>query len=54
MAMGSGCGSVGRAGASNTKDPRFESYLPLTVEITVEKTKIGRAWPIFLNVDGLI
>ena len=23
--LGSGCGSVGRAGASNTRSPRFES-----------------------------
>ena len=48
MLKGSGCGSFGRAVASNTRDSRFESshwqnfkptYLRLIVEITLEKTK---------------
>ena len=55
--MGSGCGAVGRAVASNTRGPGFESshwqlllniYLLLTVCRKDEnKEKRGREWPIF-------
>ena len=47
--VGSGCGSVGRAVASDTRGPQFESrhrqnftlnlYLPLTLEKTKTKKK---------------
>ena len=49
---GSGCGSVGRAVTSNTRDPRFESSQwqnfitdTSTVENTEEKTKINKKGP---------
>ena len=53
--MGSGCGSVGRAVASDTRGPQFESshrqnkiYIEHLFTVNcIEKTKIGREWPIF-------
>ena len=56
--LGSGCGSVGRAVASDTKGPRFESghrqtfYYLFTInwiEKTKTKDKRGREGPIFLK-----
>ena len=58
--VGSGCDSVGRAVASDTKGPRFESshwqnlywaFVYLSTINCIEKTKIkrGREWPIFLK-----
>ena len=57
--MGSGCGSVGRAVAFNTRGPRFDSshrqnfiehlFVNLFIINCIEKTKInkrGREWPI--------
>ena len=44
--LGNGCGSVGRAVISNTKDPQFESsnwpfyLLPINCKILIEKMKI--------------
>ena len=44
--VGSGCGSVGRAVASNTRDPRFESQhgqnFIYQLYIYKEKTKIKK------------
>ena len=51
--MGSGCGSVGRAVAFDTRCPRFQSsHIERLFTVNcVEKTKInkqrGREWPIF-------
>ena len=51
LVLGSGCGSVGRAVASNTRGPQFESshqqfYLYWQC---IEKTKRGHEWPNFLK-----
>ena len=49
--MGSGCGSVGRAVAFNTRGPRFDSsHWPNFIEHLFiincfEKTKINKKWP---------
>ena len=51
--LGSGCGSVGRAVASNTRGPRFESSywqtfildICLFSEKCIEKTKIKKKMP---------
>ena len=58
LCLGSGCGTVGRAVACNTRGPGFESshwqlllniYFLLTVCRKDEnKKKRGREWPIFL------
>ena len=47
--LGRGCGAVGRAVASDTRDPRFESQHPLTIYLFIcqlydimEKTKIKK------------
>ena len=46
--MGSGCDAVGRAVASNTWDPQFESrdrqfdLLPTVLKNCIEKTKIQK------------
>ena len=53
--MGSGCGSVGRAVATDTRDPRFkprhrQSFIHRITNFISEKTKIkkiGRECPIF-------
>ena len=56
----SGCGSVGRAIAPDTKGPRFESshrqkfikhlFTVNCIETTKIKKKIGREWPILENI----
>ena len=49
--MGSGCGSVGRVVALNTRDPQFESshrhnfFTIKSIENFVEKTKIKKKRP---------
>ena len=46
--LGSGCGAVGRAIASNTRDPQFESshrlyyLLSILLKNCIEKTKIKK------------
>ena len=46
--VGSGCGSVGRAVDSDTRDPRIESSHRQTFVLKNEnKEKRGREWPIF-------
>ena len=61
---GSGCGSVGRAVASNTRGPRFESrhgqilksiYLLSTVLFWKDenKGKRGREWSIFWKKNSM-
>ena len=54
LITGSGCGSVGRVVASNTRDPRFESshrqtfiYIEHFVycQLCIEKTKIKKKRP---------
>ena len=56
--MGSGCGSVGRAVASDSRGPRFESShwqkfnvgrLRSTVFKDENKEKRARDWPIFIK-----
>ena len=54
--MGNGCGSVGRAVASDTRGPRFESshrqkFINIEHLYTVNCVlkKRGREWPIFLK-----
>ena len=53
---GSGCGSVGRAVASNTRGPQFESghrqnlyWTEFTVDCNEKKKKRGREWPVFIK-----
>ena len=56
-AIGQWCGSVGRAVASNTRGPRFESrHRQIFIEhlftvnyivVYENKRKLGREWPIF-------
>ena len=50
--MGSGCGSVGRVVASNTRDPWFKSshrqkfsYIEHLFTLCIEKTKIKKKRP---------
>ena len=66
MKWGSGCGSVGRAVASNTIGPRFNSshqqnlywtFVYLFTIDSIEKTKKikkGRVWPTFFKKWNLI
>ena len=43
---GSGCGTVGRAGAFNTRDPRLESQQKFIFQVyNIEKTKIKKKRP---------
>ena len=37
--LGSGCGAVGRAIASYTRDPRFESIQPWAILFTINSLK---------------
>ena len=63
MGIGCGCGSVGRAVASNTRGLQFKSshrqnlYCTLLTVNCIEKTKNkekrGREWPTLKNNDGL-
>ena len=47
---GSGCGSVGRAVTSDTRDPRFESrHWQNFINCTIEKTKIKKKRPSLKN-----
>ena len=48
--MGIGCGSVGRAVTSDTRDPRFESrHWQNFINCTIEKTKIKKKRPSLKN-----
>ena len=53
MVVDSGCESVGRAVASDCRDPRFESshhyneHLLITVLKRQNKEQRGQEWPIF-------
>ena len=53
---GSGCGSVGRAVASDTRDPQFETRHPQNFIYQLynrkeKKKKRGREWPILKKFD---
>ena len=53
--LGSGCGSVGRAVAADTRDPRFESShrQNLSTINCIEKTKIKKKRPGMTHLKNL-